>query len=99
MSLAQEAALDDLAQHLYDFLPGEAASVCGRAYLFEGVARELGLAATSSPPSGICLRQQLTGGVDCSAAGSRPSISHAIVLPIQLPSSARETGKTLSSES
>jgi hypothetical protein len=43
MSLAQQAALDDLAQHLYDFLPGKAHPYADQSLSFPGVAKALGL--------------------------------------------------------
>src|SRR2546426_5253083 len=43
MSLAQKAALDDLAQHLYDFLPGKPHPYADSRMSFPGVAQELGL--------------------------------------------------------
>lgn len=43
MSLAEKAALDDLAQHLYDFLPGNPHPYADARISFPGVARELGL--------------------------------------------------------
>jgi hypothetical protein len=43
MSLAQQAALDDLAQHLYDFLPGNPHPYAHQNISFAGVANELGL--------------------------------------------------------
>jgi hypothetical protein len=39
MSLAQQAALDDLAQHLYDFLPGKAHPYADQSLSFPGVAK------------------------------------------------------------
>ena len=43
MSLAEQAALDDLAQHLYDFLPGKPHPHAHQNLSFPGVASELGL--------------------------------------------------------
>ncbi len=43
MSLAEKAALDDLAQHLYDFLPGNPHPYADARISFPGVAQELGL--------------------------------------------------------
>jgi hypothetical protein len=43
MSLAQQAALDDLAQHLYDFLPGKPHPYADQSLSFPGVAKALGL--------------------------------------------------------
>jgi len=43
MSLAQQAALDDLAQHLYDFPPGKAHPYADQSLSFPGVAKALGL--------------------------------------------------------
>jgi len=43
MSLSQSAALDDLAQHLYGFLPGNPHPYANKSISFAGVAQELGL--------------------------------------------------------
>jgi hypothetical protein len=43
MSLARQAALDDLAQHLYNFLPGNPHPYANRSISFAEVANELGL--------------------------------------------------------
>lgn len=45
MSLVQGAALDDLAQHMYHFLPGNPHPYADPRISFSGVAQELGLAA------------------------------------------------------
>jgi hypothetical protein len=59
MSLAQQAALDDLAQHLYDFLPGKAHPYADQSLSFPGVAnwdlKDTGQAEANSLPFVVCL--------------------------------------------
>jgi hypothetical protein len=45
MSLGKSLALDELAQHLYPFLPGTPHPMADPRISFKGVARELGLGA------------------------------------------------------
>ena len=60
MSLAQQAALDDLAQHLYDFLPGKATLMLTK--VFRSLAsprrwdlKNTGQAEANSLPFVVCL--------------------------------------------
>jgi len=61
MTLAEKAALDDLAQHLYPFLPGKPHPYADARISFEGVARELGLADCWSGSSKQPAIRQLLG--------------------------------------
>lgn len=65
MTLAEKAALDDLAQHLYDFLPGKPHPYADARISFEGVARELGLAdCWSGGSKQPAIRQLLGAAID-----------------------------------